>query len=154
MESSKQPSQRRAEWDKKGKYKYIIHKISELHRDVKALIVTQRYIVKGLEHEFMFDQQYVEDVVCRDEYDQRLLLELRGAGPDGLLPRDIAKRIGSRRLTPWKVTQRLRRINKRLDQLLGQKAVEKRGMAWALTSFMHEAWGSTKEEIQEEANAG
>ena len=66
---------------------------------------------------------------------------------EGLLPRDLAKRLGSRRVSPWQVTQRLRRINKRLDRLLGQKAAEKRGMRWALTSFMSEAWGSTKEEV-------
>jgi len=28
-----------------------------------------------------------------------------------------------------------------------QREVEKRGKAWALTSFMREAWDSTKEEM-------
>jgi hypothetical protein len=38
-------------------------------------------------------------------------------------------------------------MNKKLDRLIGQKADEKVGKGWALTGFMREAWGSTKEEI-------
>ena len=103
--------------------------------------------MRFLEPSFQFDKSYVEDIACQDEFDRTILEELRGAGVDGLLPPDLAKRLGSRRVSPWQVTQRLRRINKRLDRLLGQKAAEKRGMRWALTSFMSEAWGSTKEEV-------
>ena len=95
-----------------------------------------------MEPSFQFDKGYVEDIACQDEFDRAILEELRGAGIDGLLPRDLAKRLGSRRVSPWQVTQRLRRINKRLDRLLGQKAAEKRGMRCALTSFMSDAWGS------------
>jgi len=38
-------------------------------------------------------------------------------------------------------------MNKKLDDLIGQKAAEKRGKGWALTTFLREAWGSTKEEM-------
>src|SRR3990170_1276895 len=147
MATLKEPQKRRAEWDKDGKYKYIIRKIGDLHRGLEEVKVTLRYISKGLEPSFQFDKGYVEDIACQDEFDRVILEELRGAGVDGLLPRDLAKRLGSRRVSPWQVTQRLRRINKRLDRLLGQKAAEKRGMRWALTSFMSDAWGSTKEEV-------
>jgi len=77
-------------------------------------------MVRGLEHEFMFDQEYIEDVALRlKEYKLRL----------------------------WNVTQRIRRMNKKLDRLLGQKAAEKVGKGWALTTFLREAWGLTKEEM-------
>jgi hypothetical protein len=147
MATLKEPQKRRAEWDKEGKYKYIIRKIGDLHRELEEVKVTLRYITKGLEPSFQFDKGYVEDIACQDEFDRAILDELRGAGIDGLLPRDLAKSLGSRRVSPWQVTQRLRRINKRLDRLLGQKAAEKRGMQWALTSFMSDAWGSTNEEV-------
>lgn len=29
-------------------------------------------------------------------------------------------------------------------QIIGQKAAEKRGIGWALTTFLREAWGLTK----------
>lgn len=37
-------------------------------------------------------------------------------------------------------------MNKKLDRPIGQKAAEKVGKDWALTIFLREAWGSTKEE--------
>jgi len=79
-----------------------------------------------------------------------ILEVLKGAGEYGILPHDVSERLGLRKLTPWKVTQRIYQINRRLDRLLGQRAVEKHGMSWALTSFMRETWGSTKEELEED----
>jgi len=38
-------------------------------------------------------------------------------------------------------------MNKKLDHLMGQKAAEKVGKGRALTTFLREARGSTKEEI-------
>jgi len=38
-------------------------------------------------------------------------------------------------------------MNKKLDRLIGQKAAEKVGKGWALTTFLREAWGSAKEEL-------
>jgi hypothetical protein len=137
----------RAVWDKEGKYKYIVHLLREIRRELNALKVTQRYMVRGLEHEFLFDQEYVEDVACSDEVDRAIIEELHHAGPYGILPRDVANRLKKYRLKPWNVTQRIRRMNKKLDRLIGQKAAEKRGKGWALTTFLREAWGSTENEM-------
>jgi len=136
----------RAVWDKEGKYKYIVHLLREIRRELNALRVTQRYMVRGLEHEFLFDQEYVEDVACTDEVDRAIIEELHHAGPYGTLPRDVASRLREYKLKPWNVTQRIRRMNKKLDRLIGQKAAEKVGKGWALTTFLREAWGSTREE--------
>ena len=38
----------------------------------------------------------------------------------------------------------IRRMNKKLDSLIGQKAAEKVGKGWALTTFMCDAWCSYK----------
>jgi len=38
-------------------------------------------------------------------------------------------------------------MNERLDGPIMQKAAEKRGKGWALTTFLREAWGTTKEEL-------
>jgi len=103
------------------------------------------YMVKGLEHEFLFEQEYVEDVACTDEVDRAILEELHYAGPYGMLPRDLANWLKEYKLKPWNVTQRIRRVNNKLDSLIGQKAAEKRGKGWVLTTFLREACGSTKE---------
>jgi len=108
-------------------------------------------MIKGLEHEFMFDREYIEDIVCADEIDREILEILKNAGAYGILPRDITHQLEIQKLTPWKITQRIRRINKRLDRIIGQKAAEKHGMQWALTSFIREAWDSAKEDLLEKA---
>ena len=36
----------RAVWDKEGKYKYIVHLLREVRRELNALRVTQRYVVR------------------------------------------------------------------------------------------------------------
>ena len=145
-------SRKREEWDKRGKYQYIIQRVNTVHSDLKKdladIASTLRYMVKGLEHEFRFDRAYVEDIVCRDVLDRELLQELYDASSDGLLPKELARRIpirGTKRSKPWKVTLRIRNINSRLNRLIGQNAVQKSGQNWALTSFMRDAWGEMQE---------
>ena len=73
------------------------------------------------------------------EIDQEILNLLRHAPASGILPRDIAREVQCG-LTPWKVTLRIRRMNKKLDKQISQKVAEKRGLCWALTSFTEAAW--------------
>jgi len=50
-------------------------------------------MVRGLEHEFLFEQKYVEDFACSDDVDRDILEELHYAGPCGILPKDVAARL-------------------------------------------------------------
>ena len=52
---------------------------NKILEELEALRVTQRYMVRGLEHEFLFEQKYVEDVACSDEVDRAILEELHYA---------------------------------------------------------------------------
>jgi len=64
-------------------------------------MVTQRYMVRGLEHE------YVEDVACTDEVDQAILVELYHAESSGVLPKDIAYALGEYELNRFQVLRRI-----------------------------------------------
>jgi len=108
------------------------------------------YTVRCLEHGLVFELECIQDVACRDEVDRQILEELRFAGEYGMLPRDIAARLGDKRFTRFYVSARLKQMNKKLEALLGKHVAEKRGKNWALTSFMREAWDSTKEEMLSE----
>jgi len=94
----------------------------------------------------VYEPEGIQDIACRDEVDRQILEELRFAGEYGMLPRDIAAKLGDKRFTRFYVTARLKQMNKKLDALLSKRVAEKRGKNWALTSFMREAWDSTKEE--------
>jgi len=148
QEEASETCVKRAAYDKYGKYKYVVRLCNKILKELEALRVTQRYMVKGLEHEFMFEQKYVEDVACTDKVDRAILEELNYAGPYGILPRDVACRLKEYKLKPWNVTQRIRRMNKKLDSLIGQEAAEKVGKGWALTTFLRDAWSSTKEQLE------
>jgi hypothetical protein len=153
MASNEKKTKKRAKWDTIGKYRYLLRRLDSLDKAVELVAKTQRLILQGLKHQFQIDSKYIEDIICRDDFDTQILWELRCAGLDGLLPRDIAKRIGSKRLTAWEVTRHIRRMNARLEEQLSQDALEKHGMRWAMTAFLRDAWGSTKEEVEADEQA-
>jgi len=151
--TEKQAKKSRAQYDKVGKYQYLLQKFDKVDRRLKAIETVLRFLAKGLEPSMVFEPEYIQDIACQDEVDHEILEELRGAGEYGMLPRDVATRLGDKRFTRFTVTKRLKRMNKRLDTILGQRVAEKRGKNWALTSFMRSSWDSTKEELDAYAHA-
>lgn len=137
-------------WMKKGSYKYLLQLLHGLKREIRELRKTQRYMIQGLEHEFLFDTEYIVEIACKDEVDKAIIDELRSAGEAGKLPKDIARNLQRYKLNPWNVTQRIRRMNKRLDRHIAKYVAEKRGLRWALTSWTYDNLGATKEEINQE----
>lgn len=142
-----EPKKRRLQYDKVGKYQYLLRKLDKLDRRLKAIEIVLRFMSKGLEPEMVFEPEYVQDIACRDEVDKQILEELHYAGEYGMLPRDVAAKLGDKRFTRFYVTTRLKQMNKKLDAILGQRAAEKRGKNWALTDFMRSAWDSIREEF-------
>ena len=136
----------RSQYDKVGKYEYILDKFDTLNKELKRIKVFMRYLGKGLEHSLVFEPEFIQDIACRDEVDRQILWELRGAGEYGMLPRDIAARLGDKRFTRFYVTTRLKQMNKKLDAALGQRVAEKRGKNWALSSFIRETWDLTRKD--------
>lgn len=133
-----------------GSYKYLLQLLHRLIREVNELRKTQRYMIQGLEPQFIFDKEYIMSVACRDEVDQAILAALYRAGQPGKLPRDVAHELAEYKLRPWNVTQRIRRMYKRLGRHIAKHVAEKRGLKWALTSWAYHNWGATKEEIEKD----
>jgi len=134
---------------KKGSYKYLLQLLHGIRREIRELRRTQRYMIQGLEHTFLFDEDYIRPIACKDEVDQEILNALYRAGPLGKLPRDIALELSEYRLNPWTVTQRIRRMNKRLDLHIAKHVAEKRGLKWALTNWTYHNWGATQNQVAE-----
>jgi len=144
------PKRRRSQEEKVGRLKYIIELEKRHDRRLDKVEAMLRTLLGGL-HDFMsFDKDYVQDIVCVDEVDQAILQRLLEVGDRGILPRDLAKSLPQYKIMRWHATRRIQRMNKRLRKELGQSVAEKRGHKWAMTSFMHETWGSKMEEIREE----
>ena len=69
------------------------------------------------------------------------------AGSFGLLPKDVATKLGRFKVTRYQVSRRIHRMNKRVEKEFGEQVAEQRGWHWALTSFAVEAWSKTKGEM-------
>ena len=144
--------EKRKIWMKKGSYKYLLQLLHGLRREIRELRKTQRYMIQGLEHEFLFDTEYIVEIACKDEVDKAIIDVLRSAGESGKLSRDVSNELKRYKLKPWNVTQRIRRMNRRLDHYVAKQVAEKRGLRWALTNWTHENLGAAKEEVEESHN--
>ena len=148
-ETIEKPRKKRKIWMKKGSYKYLLQLLHGIRREIRELRRTQRYMIQGLEHTFLFDDDYIKTIACRDEVDHEILAALYRAGPPGKLPKDVAAELAEYKLNPWNVTQRIRRMNKRLDRHIAKAVAEKRGLKWVLTGWAYHNWGATKEEMED-----
>jgi hypothetical protein len=137
----------RSQYDKVGKYQYLLRKSDAMLKELKEIKTFMRFLAKGLETQMVFEPEYIEDLAVADEIDREILDLLRAAGEYGMLPSNVAAKLGHPRYNRFMVSARLKRMNKRLDKVLGKKVAEKRGHNWALTSFMRQNWGNTKEEV-------
>jgi hypothetical protein len=100
----------------------------------------------SLKCSFNFEQSLIERVACEDEVDREILRLLFEAGSPGLLPRELAANLKRFSIKRHQISRRILRMNKRLKKEFGEDAAEKRGWHWALTSFVVDAWGKTRDE--------
>lgn len=154
MESASQhvkiERRKRSQAEKKGRIKYAFEKISTMQRDINEIKRLLRRLSEGLDPFLVFDKDFIISMACEDDVDRAILDVLREAGSAGILPKDILPEVERYGLRYWHVTRRIKRINRRLERKIGKRAAEKRGLKWALTSFMNSAWSATAEEIEAE----
>jgi len=144
--AQKGSGRRRTRAEKVGRLKYIIELIKHLERKIEQVDVRTRTLMAGLREWMSFEPSYIQKVACENEVDVEIITCLMQKGVGGLLPSAVASELTEYGLKRWDVTRRIQRMNKKLMTELGQKVAEKVGKSWALTTFLREAWGSTKEE--------
>ncbi len=152
METAEKPVQKpkkRSQSDKIGRLKYNQQLLKRTLAEVEEVKLMLRTIFAGLKGSFNFEQSLIERVACVDEADREILQALFEAGSSGLLPKDLAVRLERFKASRHQISRRILRMNKRLEKKFGEKAAEKRGWHWALTSFVVEAWGETTSAICE-----
>jgi hypothetical protein len=154
MENCETPVQkrkkRRSRSNKIGRLKYNQQLLKRTLVEVEEVKLMLRTIFAGLKGSFNFEQSLIERVACDDEVDREILQAIFEAGSPGLLPKDLATRLRAFKITRHQISRRILRMNKRLKKEFGENIAEKRGWHWALTSFVIEVWGKTKDELEEE----
>ena len=102
-----------------------------------------RTIIASLKGSFNFEQSLIERVACDYEVDSEIFQALFEAGSPGVLPKDLAVRLHSFKITRHQISRRILRMNKRLEREFGETVAEKRGWHWSLTSFAVDIWEKT-----------
>ena len=139
---------KRSPAEKYGKYKWIELLQRRILDRVDRMEKRQRLILKGLQHYFVFPEDYVLNVIAETRLDHAILHVLREAGPMGVLPSKIAYQLRTYGVDRFIVSRRIKAMNRRLQGELGYDAAEKVGHKWALTDFLSEIWVDTMEDIQ------
>lgn len=148
MEASQNPVQnnkkKRTKIDKIGRLKYNQQLLKQTLAEAQEIKLMLRTIFAGLKGFFNFEKSLIERIACRDEVDIEILQLLFEAGSSGLLPKDLQTKLERFKVDRHQISRRIVRMNKRLEEELGEFVAEKRGWHWALTSFATEIWGDTE----------
>jgi hypothetical protein len=87
-------------------------------------------LAAGLRELFMLGEDYVSMIACQDEIDVALLNALRDAGTTGRQSGELAAQLN---IDHRHVSRRIHRMNKRMEQEIGENSIEKHGHKWKLT---------------------
>jgi hypothetical protein len=142
----------RSQAEKVGRRKYMIRMLHRLEAKVDRVDKRTRVIMASLSHYMNPSQDYLSMVVCKDEVDQAILLELSAASSAGWSTTDIAERLAPEsKLNRFQILRRIKRMNKRLEAEMGRPIAESREHRWVMTRYVQRIWGVTKQEIQNES---
>ena len=134
--------------EKYGRYRWIEMLQRRILDRVDRMEKRQRLILNGLQHYFVFPENYIPSIITETRLDHAILQVLREVGPVGALPSRIAYQLRTHGVDRFKVTRRIKAMNRRLHRELGYDAAEKVGHKWALTDFVADFWGCETQEIE------
>jgi len=148
METPEKPVQntkkKRSQSDKIGRLKYNQQLLKQTLAEVEEVKLMLRTIFAGLKDSFSFEQSLIERIACHDEVDREILHLLFEAGSFGLLPKDLASKLGQFKVTRYQISRRIHRMNNRVEKEFGEKIAEQRGWHWAMTNFSKDSWRKTE----------
>lgn len=148
--SAAEHKKRRSQAEKVGRRKYMIKMLHRLEAKVDRVDKRTRVIMASLSHYMNPSQDYLSMVVCKDEIDEAILLELSAASSAGWSTTEIAERLTPEfKLDRFRVLRRIKRMNKRLEAEMGRPIAESRDHRWILTLYVRRIWGATKKEMEE-----
>jgi len=126
---SKEAAKRRSQEEKIGRRKWIIRALKRQEVVLRRIDRRTRMLAAGLRELFMLGEDYVSMVACQDEIDVALLNALRDAGATGRQSGELAAQLD---IDHRDISRRIDRMNKRMEQEIGENIIEKHGHKWKL----------------------
>ena len=142
--------QRRSPEEKHGKYKWMRILIDRNSRELREIKRMLRGLSLGLSHLMDYEGEYLLKMICRDSRDEVILDVLHECGPAGLSPKEIFLKVRRYGLKYHHVSRRIKRMNKRMLNEIGERVADKVGRNWALSDFMLHNWSAKTSEIETE----
>ena len=143
---SEKPKKRRSQEEKIGRRKWIIQTLKRHEIVLNRIDRRTRMLAAGLRELLILGEDYVSMVACQDETDVALLGALREAGAVGRQSGELADILN---INYRYVSRRIKGINKRMEQEIGEKIIEKHGHKWMLIPRLRRDFAATKAEEEE-----
>ena len=112
-----------------GRRKWIVRTLKRMEDRQKRIDRRTRMLAAGLRELFILGEDYVSMVACQDEIDVALLSALREAGATGRQSGELATQLD---IDHRDVSRRVHRMNKRMQQEIGENIITKKGHKWKL----------------------
>ena len=112
-----------------GRRKWIIKTLKRIEYRQKRIDRRTRMLAAGLRELFMLGEDYVSMVACQDEIDVAILNALREAGVTGRQSGELAAQLD---IDHRDISRRIHRMNRRMEQEIGETIIEKHGHKWKL----------------------
>ncbi|TRZ53985.1 MAG: hypothetical protein D4S01_00280, partial [Dehalococcoidia bacterium] len=126
---------------KVGRRKWIIRTLKRMERRQKIIDRRTRMLAAGLRELFMLGEDYVSMVACQDELDVAILSALREAGATGRQSGELGAQLD---INHRDVSRRIYRMNKMMEQEIGETMIEKQGHKWKLIPRLRRDFDESK----------
>jgi len=137
------PQKRRSVEEKVGRCKWIVRTLKRMEDRQKRIDRRTRMLAAGLRELFILGEDYVSMVACQDEIDVAILSALREAGSTGRQSGELAAQLD---INHRDVSRRVHRMNKRMEQEIGENIITKQGHKWKLIPHLRRDFNVAGEE--------
>jgi len=115
--------------EKVGGRNWIIRPLRRMEDRQKRIDRRTRMLSAGLRELFILGEDYFSMVACQDEIDVAILSALRMAGAAGRQSGELTAQLD---IDHRNISRRIHRMNKRMEQEIGENIIEKHGYDWKL----------------------
>jgi hypothetical protein len=147
---SKKPKTRRSQEEKLPRRECVIHSLRRQEAVFSRIDRRTRMLAAGLRELFMLGEDYVSMVTCQDEIDAALINNLREAGATGLQSGELAAQLD---IDHRDISRRIYRMNKRMEQEIGENIIQKRGHKWKLILRLRRDFAAERNARKSETNS-
>ena len=138
---SKKANKRRSQEKKMRRRRWVVQALMRQEVVLNRIDRRTRMLAAGLRELFMLGEDYVSMVACQDEIDMVLLNALREAGAAGRQSGELAAQL---EIDHRDVFRRIFRMNKRMEQEIGEGIIEKHGHKWKLIPRLRRDFAATR----------